>query len=102
MQPRYAQLIGMPRSYGYGASMGAWIIDYLSNWGGEWSFITHSNMQYRAPALVGDATFLNGEVIDLSHDDPSGQPIATVRVVMTNQDDAVMAQGEAEVMLPSP
>jgi acyl dehydratase len=102
VQPRYAQLIGLPRGYGYGASMGAWIIDYLSNWGGEWSFITHSNMQYRAPAFTGDATFLNGEVVGMSHDDPSGQPIATVKVVMTNQDDVVMAQGEAEVMLPSP
>jgi acyl dehydratase len=82
--------------------MGAWIIDYLSNWGGEWSFITHSDMQYRSPALTGDATFLNGEVLDVSHDDPSGQPIATVRVVMKNQDDDVMAQGNAEIMLPSP
>ncbi len=102
VQARYAQLIGMPRSYGYGASMGAWIVDYLSNWGGEWSFITHSNMQYRAPALTGDATFLNGEVIDLSHDDPSGHPVATVRVVMTTQDGDVMAQGNAEMLLPQP
>ncbi|MFQ5416243.1 MAG: hypothetical protein ACE5FL_04240, partial [Myxococcota bacterium] len=102
VQPRFAQLIGMPRGYGYGASMGAWILDYLSNWGGEWSFITHSNMQYRAPALTGDATFLNGEVVEAHHDDSSGQPIAVVEVVMTNQDGDVMAQGSAEVMLPNP
>jgi hypothetical protein len=102
VQPRYAQLIGMPRGYGYGASMGAWIIDYLANWGGEWSQIVHSNMQYRAPALTGDATFLDGEVVAIDHSDPSGQPIASVRVVMTNQDDAVMAQGTAEIALPLP
>ena len=29
VQAEYAQLIGMPRGYGYGASMGAWILDYL-------------------------------------------------------------------------
>jgi acyl dehydratase len=102
VQPRYAQLIGMPRGYGYGASMGAWILDYLANWGGEWSQIVHSNMQYRAPALTGDATFLNGQVVAIDHSDPSGQPIASVKVVMKNQDDAVMAQGTAEIALPTP
>jgi acyl dehydratase len=99
VQPRYAQLIGMPRGYGYGASMGAWIIDYLTNWGGEWCFVLHSNMQYRSPALTGDVTYLDGEVVEMNYDDPSG-PIASVKVVMTNQDDSVMASGQAEVRLP--
>ena len=102
VQPRYAQLIGMPRGYGYGASMGAWILDFLTNWGGEWSFVLHSNMQYRSPAFTGDATFLNGEVVRIEEDAATGQPIATVKVVMTTQDDDVMAQGEAELLLPSP
>jgi len=101
VQTRYAQLIGMPREYGYGASMGAWILDYLTNWCGEWGFVLHSDMQYRAPALSGDATFLDGEVVDLSHDGPGG-PVARVKVVMTNQDAAVMATGHAEVELPAP
>jgi acyl dehydratase len=102
VQTRYAQLIGMPREYGYGASMGAWIIDYLTNWAGEWGFVRHSDMQYRAPALSGDATFLDGEVLALDHGDPSGGPIATVEVVMKNQDDVVMASGKAQVELPNP
>ncbi len=101
VQPRYAQLIGMPRGYGYGASMGAWIIDYLTNWGGEWSVITHSNMQYRAPALTGDITYLDGEVIELGHDSASGVPVATIKVTMTNQDQAIMAIGTAELVLPA-
>jgi len=33
--PRWARYIGMPRAYGYGASMGAWILDYLSGWAGS-------------------------------------------------------------------
>jgi acyl dehydratase len=100
VQTRYAQLIGMPREYGYGASMGAWILDYLTNWGGEWSFVRHSAMQYRSPALSGDATFLDGEVTALDYD--GATPVATLRVVMTNQDGAVMAQGSAEIELPAP
>jgi acyl dehydratase len=57
-------------------------------------------MQYRSPALTGDATFLNAEVVSLKLDDPSGNPIATLKVVMTNQENAVMATGKADVMLP--
>jgi len=101
VQQQYAQLIGMPRGYGYGASMGAWILDYLTNWGGEWSDVMHSNMSYRSPALTGDLTWLDGEVTDISYDHPSGQPIATLKVVMTNQNGDVMAGGDAEVRLPT-
>ena len=66
VQDRYAQVIGMPRSYGYGASMGAWILDYLANWVGEWGDVLHSKMSYRAPALTGDVTTLNGEVTEIA------------------------------------
>ncbi|MEN8182515.1 MAG: MaoC family dehydratase N-terminal domain-containing protein [Myxococcota bacterium] len=101
VQERYAQLIGMPRGYGYGASMGAWILDYLASWAGEWGEIVHSDMQYRSPAFTGDVTFLDGEVVELRHDDPSGQPQARVRVTMTNQREEVMAQGHADLSLPT-
>lgn len=102
VQQRYAQLIGMPRGYGYGATMGAWILDYLGNWVGEWGEILHSRMQYRSPALVGDATFLDGEVTALGRCPHTGRPVATVQVVMTNQREEVMAGGAAEVRLPDP
>jgi hypothetical protein len=102
VQEQYAQLVGMPREYGYGASMGAWIVDYLTNWAGEWGFLRHSNFQYRNPALTHDATFLNGEVASLVEDPGSGRPVAVVRAVMTNQDGEVMATGQAEILLPAP
>ena len=101
VQDRYAQLIGMPRSYGYGASMGAWILDYLANWAGEWSDIVHSRMQFRSPALVGDVTYLDGEVLEVEEEESSGQPLATVQVTMTTQDGSIMANGTAELRLPT-
>ena len=101
VQPRYARLIGMPRSYGYGATMGAWILDYLANWGGEHSFCIHSNFKYTGPAHTGDATFLDGEVTEINHDRETGQPIATVKVKMTTQTGNLMATGSAEVLLPA-
>ena len=33
LQPRWAQHVGMPRGYGYGASMGAWVIDFVAGVG---------------------------------------------------------------------
>ena len=101
VQPRYAQLIGMPRGYGYGATMGAWILDYLANWAGEWGEVVHSRMSYRSPALTGDVTTLNAEVAGIAEEQGSGLPIASVDVVMSNQRDEVMASGTAEVRLPA-
>jgi hypothetical protein len=98
-QPRYARLIGMPRGYGYGATMGAWVLDYLTNWAGEHGFVLHTDVKYRGPALTGDVTFLDGEVTELSHDNPRG-PVAKIEVVMSNQKGEVMAKGPAEVLLP--
>jgi acyl dehydratase len=98
VQEHYAQRIGMPRGYGYGASMGAWILDYLANWVGEHGWIVHSNARYRAPALTGDVTWLNGSVRDLV----DGARVAVVDVTMTNQRDELLAKATAEVRLPDP
>lgn len=99
LQPRWAQHVGMPRGYGYGASMGAWIIDYVAAWAGEWGTVTHSSAQYRNPAFTGDVTFFRGEVVDTCVE-RKRKHIAVVRVELANQDDAVMAKATAEVHLP--
>jgi hypothetical protein len=101
VQAKYAQLIGLPRGYGYGASMGAWILDYIGNWAGEWSDIVHSKMSYRTPAMTGDLTKLDGEVVEINHDDPSGQPMSKIHIVMSNHEGAVLAEGDALVRLPT-
>ncbi len=100
LQPHWAQHIGMPRGYGYGASMGSWILDFVSAWAGEWGFITHSKCSYRNPAFTGDATFLDGEVVDLRVE-RKRHHIATVSVEMRNQDGAMMATGMVDVELPA-
>ena len=52
VQPRYAQLIGMPRGYGYGASMGAWVIDYLVELGRRVEL--HHLQQHAVPLARAD------------------------------------------------
>jgi acyl dehydratase len=100
LQPRWAQHVGMARGYGYGASMGAWILDFVAGWAGEWGFITHSVGQYRNPAFTGDATFLDGEVIE-TRVERKRHHIAVVKVELRNQHDAVMATGTVEVEMQS-
>jgi len=89
----------MARGYGYGASMGAWILDFVAAWAGEWGVITHSKASYRNPAFTGDATFIDGQVID-SRIERKRHHIVEVAVEMRNQDGAVMATGNVDVELP--
>src|SRR5206468_3667088 len=96
----HAQLIGMPRGYGYGASMGAWVLDYVAYWAGHDGFVRHSNVQYRFPAFEGDVTYLDAEVTGKRHDETLGVSLVTLEVVMSTQDGAVMAKGPVEVQLP--
>jgi acyl dehydratase len=100
LQPRWAQHVGMPRGYGYGASMGAWILDYVAAWAGEWGALVHSSAQYRNPAFTGDATFITGEVVD-KRVERRRRHIVQVKVELRNQDDATMAKATVDVELPN-
>jgi acyl dehydratase len=100
LQPRWAQQVGMPRGYGYGASMGAWVLDFVAGWAGEWGTITHADIKYRSPALTGDASFLSGTVTGV-REERRRVHVADVDVVVLNQDDKVQAKGTVSVQLPT-
>jgi len=97
--PRWARHIGMPRGYGYGASMGAWISDYLAGWAGEWGMVLHSVSAYRSPAFTGDITLCNATVIDRFVDEQS-RPVVQVDLKLTNQLGTTLATAKAELQLP--
>lgn len=97
--PRWARYIGMPRAYGYGASMGAWILDYFAGWAGEWGMVVHSNCSYRGSAFSGDITIMTAQVVDKLVDD-KGRHHVQVDFKMTNQLGNVMATAKAEIQLP--
>jgi len=100
LSPRWARYVGMPRAYGYGASMGAWIIDYLSGWAGEWGMVVHSNCAYRGPAFTGDITISGATVVDKRVDEER-RNIVQVDFKMTNQLGVTMATATAEIQLPT-
>lgn len=97
--PYYARKIGMPRGYGYGASMGAWILDYLNGWAGEWGQVVHCNSSYRGPAFTGDCTIMKATIVDKLVD-AEGRNIVQVDCKLTNQLGNTMATAKAEVELP--
>ena len=97
--PRYARMVGLPRSFGYAVGLGTWMLDFVANWAGEWGDIVHSTVSFHSPAFIGDVALIDGEVADIVEPDPYG-PIATVRLTMTNQRGDLVASGSANVRLP--
>lgn len=96
----HARLIGLPRAYGYGASMGAWCLDYVAAWAGHEGVVRHSNIQYRFPPFEGDLSVLDAEVTDKRYDETLGAGLVALGLEMKTQDGAVMAKGTLEVALP--
>lgn len=97
--PHFARKIGMPRGYGYGASMGAWILDYLNGWAGEWGQVVHCNSSYRGPAFTGDCTVMSATIVSKSTDE-EGRNVVQVDCKMKNQHGNTMATAKAEIELP--
>ena len=96
---RYANLIGMPRPFGYGASMSAYMLDFVENWAGPRAAIVYSNLQYRKPVLVGDMTHVAAVVAGLEPDEVPGQGLVHLAVEMTNQQGKVLGRGPITVFL---
>ena len=48
-----AKVIGLPRPYGYGASMGAWVLDYVAAWAGEYGVRHPQQRPVPLPRLRG-------------------------------------------------
>ena len=92
--------IGIPRGYGYGATMGAWATDYLAYWAGHDGMVRHSKMSYRSPSFEGDVTYVDGEVTGKQADSVWGMPLVSINVQMTNQLGTVLVDGAAEVQVP--
>ena len=61
--------------HGHGASMGAWVLDYVAAWAGDRGLV-HSAVQYRFPAFDGDLTLLDAEVTDARYDKTLGERLA--------------------------
>jgi len=98
---RYAKVIGMEKPFGYGASMTAYVLDYVSNWIGYEGMVLHSSLRYRTPVYVGDMTYVSAKVADVKLDPTGRYGEVILEILMTNQDDAQLASGIVTAQLPS-
>lgn len=95
-----ASEIGMSRAYGYGATMGAWVTDYLAYWAGHDGMVRYAKSRFAGPAWEGDATYFEGEVVAKEEVSDLGVPLAVIKVKLTNQDGAALVDATAKVELP--
>jgi acyl dehydratase len=95
-----ASEVGMARSYGYGATMGAWCTDYLAYWAGHDGMVRHTRSSFRGPAFEGDVTYFDAEVVGKEPESVWGVPVVQVRLRLTSQDGEVVVDCTAEVELP--
>jgi acyl dehydratase len=95
-----ADAVGMARAYGYGATMQAWVTDYLAYWAGSDGFVRHVKSDFRGPAFEGDVTFFDAEVVGKEAESVWGVPLVSLQVKLTNQDGGVLVTAQAEVELP--
>ncbi|HEX4377757.1 MAG TPA: MaoC family dehydratase N-terminal domain-containing protein [Steroidobacteraceae bacterium] len=92
--------IGVPRAYGYGATMGGWATDYLSYWAGHDGFVRHTKLSFRGPAFEHDVTYIEGEVTGKQQESSWGVPLVTVKLQMVNQEGTLLVDGYGEVEVP--
>ncbi|CAN7271875.1 MaoC family dehydratase N-terminal domain-containing protein [Phenylobacterium sp. LjRoot225] len=92
--------VGMARAYGYGATMQAWVTDYIAYWAGHQGFVRHVKSDFRGPAFEGDVTYFDGEIVEKTAETAWGVPLVTIKARLTNQNGGVLVDTTAEVELP--
>lgn len=95
-----ADEIGMARAYGYGATMGAWVTDYLAYWAGHDGFVRYVKSQFRGPAFEGDVTYFEAEVTGKSDSSQWGVPLVQVKIRLANQENVTVVDAIADIELP--
>jgi acyl dehydratase len=95
-----ADKIGMARAYGYGATMQAWVTDYLAYWAGNDGYVRYCKSDFRGPAFEGDVTYFDAEVTGKTPESAWGVPLVSVKVKLSNQEGGVLVDAKADIELP--
>ena len=89
---------GMPGPFDNGVMRFAWVSPLLTNWMGDNGFLKRLYVQVKTPAIYGDTTWYQGQIVEKSEVDDG--TLIKVQIVGTNQAGSVSTTGEAEVLLP--
>jgi acyl dehydratase len=97
-----ARSVGVPDAYDYGPERISWVASMLTGWAGIESFLEELYVEVRRFNLIGDTTYLEGEVTAKTPG-ADGEPYGHVRVDVRarNQRDEITAKGWGSVRLPT-
>lgn len=90
--------VGMGGAYDVGLQRIAWVIAFLTDWIGDDGHLAEADIDVVAPNLVGDTTYISGEITDLWTDQNA---FAAISITGRNQTGLVTTKGHAIVALPS-
>ena len=91
-----ARAVGVPGAYDYGPERVAWLGHLVTNWMGDRGFLRRLHARVLRHNLIGDTTWCRGRVTGKA---PGG--VVTLALDGTNQRGEVIADGTAEVVLPT-
>jgi len=90
--------VGMGGAYDVGLQRIGWVISFLTDWMGDNSHLAEADIDVVAPNLVGDTTYISGEITDLWVDENT---FARISIIGRNQTNRVTTKGHAVIALPS-
>jgi acyl dehydratase len=96
-EDEWAQHLGQPAAYDYGAMRTNWMVHLITNWMGDNAWLWKLSASIRKFNYMGDAHFLTGVVTALDETTSS----ATIEITGTNQRGDVTCLGSAVVILPT-
>jgi acyl dehydratase len=102
-EPARAHELGLPTSYDYGAMREAWLCHLVTDWMGDDAWLWKLECQHRAFNLIGDTSWLTGEVV-AKRQTPTAEGVrceVELAIRVTNQLGALTSPGRAVVLLPS-
>ncbi len=97
--PEWARKIGNPMPYDYSVLREGWLHHYLTDWVGDDGWVFRQYDEMRKFNYVGDAQFLEGEVV--AKREEAGRFFVDLNVRMVNQRGTLTTTCEATVLLPS-
>lgn len=98
-QEDWAQQLGFPGPYDYGAQREVWLTHLISNWMGDDGWLWKLSVHHRKFNFLGDTTWLKGRVADKKV--AEGRHEVHLEVNCINRAGDVSTPGTAVVLLPS-
>lgn len=93
------QLLGLPRPYDIGPQRMGYLCHLVTNWMSDDGFLRRLRSEVRAPWLVGDTGWCNGEVVGKHIE--GDEHMVDLKLWIETQTGAINTKGSATVRLPS-